>query len=188
VPDHYSDGTHAVRLAEKVDPTERMQEEIAWLRQTIYVRPIWERPVLSFDYNMFVNDILDYSDFHVWLTRSDGALVSEVLRDGFIACTFDVQGNPYPPDPAQDLGWRSARFDLSPYKGQTIRIVFENRNLHANLSWGIWTYLDNVRVVDEGPDAEPPGPHFLYLPLAGHQPCDPVASGPQIRSIGRSRR
>jgi hypothetical protein len=39
----------------------------------MYIRPEWEWPVLTFHYRMFVNDTIDYSDFHVWLTRSNGA-------------------------------------------------------------------------------------------------------------------
>ena len=36
----------------------------------MYVRPEWDRPVLTFHYRMYVNDILDYSDFYMWLSRS----------------------------------------------------------------------------------------------------------------------
>jgi hypothetical protein len=49
------------------------------------------------------------------------------------------------------MGWRTASYDLSPFKGRHVRLIFENRNLHGNLSLGNWTILDDVRVVDAGP-------------------------------------
>jgi hypothetical protein len=36
-------------------------------------------------------------------------------------------------------------------RGQHVRLIFENRNLHDDLSLGIWTSVDDVRVVDAGP-------------------------------------
>ena len=59
--------------------------------------------------------------------------------------------------------------------------MFENRNLHdapGFESMGIWTVLDDVRVVDAGPLPALPGPHRSYLPLVMSRPiCDPVVSG-----------
>ena len=49
------------------------------------------------------------------------------------------------------MGWRTASYDLSAFVGQNVRLVFENRNLHGGISWGIWTVVDDVRVVDAGP-------------------------------------
>jgi hypothetical protein len=115
----------------------------AWLRQTIYVPPVWARPELSFRYRIYANDILDYSDFYVWLGRENGAQLALVLRDG--------HPGPQAPLPATDSGWRETTYDLSAFRGQNVRLVFEARNLHDNRSWGIWTFLDDVRVVDAGP-------------------------------------
>jgi len=177
-------GSQAAQLGVSVPQTEQ-PKGMAWLRQTIYVRPEWERPVLTFRYRMFVNDIVHYSDFHVWLTRTDGAWLAEITRDGFRSC----QGNVAPPV-GYDLGWRAASFDLSPFKGRNVRLVFENRNLH-DTSWGIWTVVDEVRVVDAGPlpDVPLPGPYRYYFPLAMSSPsCDPVVTGLQVEAALRPSR
>ena len=64
-------------------------------------------------------------------------------------------------------------YDLSAYKGQYVRLVFSNRNLWP-ISWGILTYVDDVKVVDAGPLPTPSGSELLYLPLVNNQTCDPV--------------
>ena len=52
----------------------------------------------------------------------------------------------------RDTTWaRTASYDLSAFKGQNVRLVFANRNLHGEMSLGIWTVVDDVRVVDAGP-------------------------------------
>jgi hypothetical protein len=65
-------------------------------------------------------------------------------------------------------------FDLSSFKGQHIRLVFLNRNLWP-ASWGIWSYVDDVRVLDAGP-LPPPGSNHVYLPGIANQRCDAVIS------------
>jgi hypothetical protein len=156
---------------------------VAWLRQTMYIRPEWDRPILAFRYRMFVNDIIHYSDFHVWLTRTNGAWLADILRDGFRSC----DDPPTAPPAGHDLGWRTASYDLSPFKGQNVRLVFENRNLHDN-SWGIWTVVDDVRVVDAGPRPAPPGPHQTHLPLISDLSCDPVVTEQGFESLDRPER
>jgi len=144
-------------------------ENKSWVYQTIYVDPTWARPIFNFKYNMFVNDILDYSDFFVEI--QDGAghdHLATVIRDGYQPC---VPGTA--PAAGTNLGWRSVNYDLSAYKGQHIRLVFSNRNLWP-ISWGIWTYVDDVKVVDAGPLPSPAGSELLYLPLVNNQTCDPV--------------
>ena len=101
--------------------------------------------MLNFRYRMFGNGIMDYSDFYVWLSRSDGAWLADVLRDGY------EDPKDYAPPPGHDMDWRTASFGLTPWKGQHVRLIFENRNLHDGISLGIWTQLDDVRVVDAGP-------------------------------------
>ena len=55
------------------------------------------------------------------------------------------------------MGWRTASYDLTAFKGQHVRLIFENRNLYGGNpdpeknSRGIWTLVDDVRVVDAGP-------------------------------------
>ena len=69
-----------------------------------------------------------------------------------------------------------------------MRLVFENRNLWPN-SWGIWTYVDDVRVVDAGPLPAPPGPYRAYFPIAMSSPtCDPVVYGLGAESVVRPGR
>jgi hypothetical protein len=178
---------HGAKAARLGEPTPRTEHEqgMAWLHQTIYIRPEWERPILTFHYRMFVNDIIHYSDFHVWLPKSNGAWLAEIKRDGFRSCCDP----PLAPPPGYDLGWRTASYDLSAFKGQTVRLVFENRNLHGGYSWGIWTYLDDVRVVDAGPLPTPPGPPRAYLPVVtSNPPCDPVVGGLGIKTMASPRR
>jgi hypothetical protein len=127
--------------------------------------------MLSFRYRMFANDIIHFSDFNAWISRSNGAWLADVVRDGFRSC-YDP---PRAPPAGHDLGWRTASYDLSAFKGETVRIVFENRNLHSGYSLGIWTYVDDVRVVDVGPQPSSPGSHRSYLSLVKTDPgCDPV--------------
>ena len=42
----------------------------AWAYTNFYVRPEWSRPMLSFRYNMYVNDTRDFSDFSGLLQQS----------------------------------------------------------------------------------------------------------------------
>jgi hypothetical protein len=135
-------GRRAVRLGQPV-PAAPQPYGKAWLRQTMYVRPEWQRPVLTFHYRLFVNDVVEHSDMIVWLSRIDGAWLADIVRDGY--------SGPRAPPPAHDMGWRGTEYDLSAHKGQHVRLIFENRNLHGNMSLGIWTLIDDVRVVDAGP-------------------------------------
>jgi hypothetical protein len=145
-------GNRAVQLGEVV-PQEPQPQGKAWLRQTTYIRPEWGWPVLTFHYRIFANDILDYCDLYVWLSTPNGAWLADVLRDGFRS----DQDPPVAPPEGYDLGWRKARYDLSALKGQNVRLVFENRNLHSGSSLGIWTVVDDVRVLD--------WPYSVYLPV-----------------------
>jgi hypothetical protein len=169
---HAYTGTYAALLGEPTEATPK-ERGMAWLRQTMYIRPEWERPVLTFHYRMFVNHTIDWSDFRVWLTRSNGALLDEIKRDGYDSL--------YLPPPGHDMGWRTASYDLSGFKGQTVRVVFENRNLHRG-SRGIWTYVDDVRVVG--------WPYSVYLPMVmnGYSTYDSVVGGLGVESMVRPPR
>ncbi|MBW6474534.1 MAG: hypothetical protein K0B14_15515, partial [Anaerolineaceae bacterium] len=161
-------GSYSLQLGKTVSQTEQGLGD-AWAHTTFYVRPEWDRPMLSFKYNMFVNDIMDYSDFFVAIQDGVGLNhLQTVLRDGYQPCTPGVA-----PAAGTNLGWRTARFDLSAYKGQHIRLVFSNRNLWP-ISWGIWTYVDDVRVIDAGPLPTIDNPYISYLPLVSYSYCDPV--------------
>lgn len=138
-----------------------------WIYTNFYIDPSWTRPILTFNYKMHVNDNMHYSDFLVAVQYGVG-LSHEVtvVRDGYIPCS----GN-YAPRPGRDLGWRTAGYDLSAYKGQHIRVVFSNRNLWPD-SLGIWTNVDNVRVLDAGPVPPAAGPYTSNLPLINLYKCD----------------
>jgi len=163
-----SQGTYSLQLAQPVTQSAQGEGQ-AWAHQTFYVRPEWDRPMLSFKYNMYVNDIMDYSDFFVAIQDGVGLNhLATVVRDGYQPC---IPGTA--PAAGTNLGWRSVTYDLSAYKGQHIRLVFSNRNLWP-ISWGIWTYVDDVKVVDAGPLPPPAGPERLYIPLVNKITCDPV--------------
>jgi len=165
---HAYQGSYSLLLGQPVPQTEQW-EGSAWAHQTIYVDPSWSRPRLTFNYDLFVNDIMDYSDFLVEIQDGVGLNhLATVVRDGFQPCTPGI-----PPPPGKDLGWRSGSYDLSAYKGQYIRVVFSIRNLWPD-SWGIWSYVDNVRVLDAGPFPPVIGPIFNFMPLVSHQKCDVV--------------
>lgn len=165
-----TDGENAVQLGRQV-PQETQDRGVVWIYQTVFVDSNWQRPLLSFDYRMLVNDTIDYSDFHVWISSSQGSWKALVLRDGFRSCNSPATA---PPE-GFDLGWRSATYDLNRFKGQTIRIRFENRNLHHNLSLGAWTYVDNIKVLDVAKPVVPLGPSMSYLPLISWETCDKIA-------------
>ena len=159
-------GNYGMRLGQPVAQEEQSQRE-AWAYTNFYVDPTMSKPVLKFKYRMYVNDIIDYSDFFVAVQDGVGLNHLEtVLRDGYNPC------NPgEPPSAGQDLGWRTASFDLTKYKGQHIRVNFSNRNLWPMKSWGIWTDIDDVMVWDEGP-LPYIGPYRIDLPMIFNRSCD----------------
>jgi DNA-binding beta-propeller fold protein YncE len=160
------EGMFSVRLGVPVPQIEQGFSQ-AVATSTFFVDPGMIRPLLHFNYKMFVNDNLYYSDFLVEVQTGDGrSNKAVVLHDGYLPCT----GN-YAPRPGRDLGWRTGSFDLSAYKGQHVRIVFSNRNLWPD-SLGIWTNVDNVRVLDAGPLPPAVGPYKLNLPLINLYKCD----------------
>ena len=127
--------------------------------------------MLSFAYRIYTSDRVDQSDVHVWLSRTDGTPLATVLRDGFRSC----DDPPLPPPPGYSPGWRTATHDLSAYRGQNVRIVFETRNLRPGSASDIWALVDDVRVLDAGPLPELPGPYREYVPgLWNARHCDPV--------------
>lgn len=168
ISNHAWQGSYSFRLGEPVAQTEQGKNEVRSY-QTFYVDPSWERPVLSFKYNMFVNDIMDYSDFLVAIQDGVGLNhLATVVRDGFQPCIPRV-----PPSEGRDLGWRSVTYNLSAYKGQTIRVVFANRNLWP-ISWGIWTYIDDVQVIDAGSLPPITGTFLEFLPVVNSYRCDSI--------------
>jgi hypothetical protein len=81
----------------------------------------------------------DYLD--VVLENTSGDVLEYLLRDGF---TGEWQ-----PDTLHDLGWRQGSFDLSAYRGQTIRVRFANFNTGGSTNdpgLNTYTYVDDVMV------------------------------------------
>lgn len=159
-------GNYSMLLGESVPQIEQGISK-SWAYTNFFIDPNWERPVLTFNYKMQVNDNMHYSDFLVAVQYGVGlSHVATVVRDGYLPCT----GN-YAPRPGRDLGWRTGSYDLSAFKGQHVRVVFSNRNLWPD-SLGIWTNVDNVRVLDAGPIPPAAGLYRLNLPLIGINKCD----------------
>ncbi len=159
-------GNHSVRIGVPVLQAEQGITQ-AVTSSTFYIDPDMNRPLLTFSYRLYVNDIIHYSDFLVEIQTGDGrSNLAVVLHDGYQPCT----GN-YAPKAGRDLGWRTATYDLSAYKGEHIRVVFSNRNLWPD-SLGIWTNVDDVRVLDAGPLPPLSGPYKQHLPLAKNGGCD----------------
>ena len=160
------EGEYSVRIGVPVPQVEQGKKQ-AVASATFFVAPEMVRPLLTFNYRMFVNDNIHYSDFLVEVQTGDGqSNKAVVLHDGYQPCS----GN-YAPRPGRDLGWRTGSYDLSAFKGQHVRIVFSNRNLWPD-SLGIWTNVDNVRVLDAGPIPPAAGPYTVNLPLIGLNKCD----------------
>jgi hypothetical protein len=140
-----------------------------------------------FWYRMVTNDIIHYSDFRAYLLNSDGDEGEMIKRDGFRACEFNEDGNALPPTAKFDLSWRRASYDLSRFRGQAVTLVFGINNLHEGESMGIWTYVDDVRVVDAGPLPTSPGlpTRYLYLPLVmrRYAMCDPIPTPTGMRAM-----
>ena len=159
-------GDYSMLLGEPVPQMEQGQST-AWAYSNFFIDPSMARPVLTFNYKLHVNDNIHYSDFIVTVQNGVGDRTERVvIRDGYLPCT----GN-YAPRPGRDLGWRAGTYDLSAFKGQHVRIVFSNRNLWPD-SLGIWTNVDNVRVLDAGPIPPAAGLYRLNLPLIGINKCD----------------
>ena len=109
----------------------------SWIYQDFTIPADAPSPTLSFAYRIFTNDILAWASFRVEIRDLHNVTIAEVLRDGYA-----------PPDNIaicyNDLGWRSKDgYDLSKFKGRTIRLWFEIRNEHDG-GLGIWTYVDDV--------------------------------------------
>jgi len=151
ISDHAQQGFNALQLGVPVDQDFQGIGD-AWAYQVVYIRPEWYFPVLSFQYNVFTNDIVEYSDFLVEIQDGVGLNhLATVVRDGYQSETKEIL-----PDPGTDLGWKTVTYDLSAFRGQTIRIAFSNRNLLPE-SKGVWSFLDDVKLTDET--------EWVYMPL-----------------------
>lgn len=150
-------GEWAIRLGEFVlpDPAGYPQGS-AWMYQDVTVPADWERPTLHFCYHIITHDIIHWSDFRVLIRRPDGPqqVLAEVLRAGFDDGTGSAFYN-------NDLGQARYTYDLSAFRGRTVRLFFESRNIW-DTARGLWTYVDDVMIFDARGRA--------MLPLIVHGP------------------
>jgi sugar lactone lactonase YvrE len=139
-------------------PNEINQQGIgsAWISQVFYV-PYGNFSVLTFNYDVFTQDIIDRSDFIVEIQDAVGlSNKSIVIRDGYVPSGLGEM-----PEGIVELGWKSITYSLAQYRGKFIRLVISNRNLSPN-SNGIWSYVENISV-NEAP--LPPLKYKIYLPI-----------------------
>jgi len=203
--------THDSRAIQLGEPMQAVTQPVgvARLHQKIGKIPSnWVQPVLTFDYRIHANCTYQYADFCVRICLTSTNCLTEMVRlssncqtwtrnttsmityrDGFHSC-FDgapEPGDSYDPGPKHqpyDTDWRTGYYDLSEFIGETVWLVFENKHVWPYRNGGIWTYVDDVRIVDAGRPSPPPGPQRIYLPIImkRYNSCDPepesdVASG-----------
>lgn len=148
------EGHWAAQLGEqRADRVNRGRGQ-AVISQTVTIPADWTSPFLTLCYRIFANDVIGFSAFAVEIGHELG--VDRVFEAG-------VPGN-VAPTPGTDLGWRIFDRDLSRWIGEEITIRLINEDKHEN-SWGTWTYVDHVMVVNR--------PYRMYLPLiavSGNKP------------------
>jgi hypothetical protein len=112
----------------------------SWMYQDFTVPADAPSPTLAFSYRIFTNDILAWASFQVEIRDLNNVTIAQVLRDGYNPGTnMAICYN--------DRGWRSVDgYDLSRFKGRTIRLWFDIRNEYDG-GLGIWTYVDDVTVM-----------------------------------------
>jgi len=151
ISDYAKQGNTALQLGGVVDQIPQGVGD-AWAYQVVYIKPEWVLPEFTFKYNVVTNDNIEYSDFLVEIQDGVGLNhLTTVVRDGYVS-----EAKSGLPEQATDLGWKTVTYDLSTFRGQTIRLAFSNRNLWPE-SNGIWTYLDDVKIADES--------EKVFLPL-----------------------
>ena len=106
----------------------------SWIYQDLTIPAGALSPTLAFAYRIFTNDVLDWASFRVEIRDLHNEPIAEVLHEGHDdrICY-------------EDLGWTLHSYNLSPFRGMTVRLWFEVRNEHDE-GWGIWTYVDDVTV------------------------------------------
>ncbi|MFQ5858638.1 MAG: hypothetical protein ACE5LU_23810, partial [Anaerolineae bacterium] len=155
-----SEGALAARLGDPVEAVDH-PAGTSWVSQTIHIPRVMRLPELIFDYRIITNDIIHWASFRAEVHDSNGQWLETLLRDG-----YDPRNGAA--IPGYDMGWQVGRFDLSAYRGLTIQLYFESRNEHDK-GWGIWTYLDNVRVIDRSQV-------FVPVVMRNHQGVVPTAT------------
>ncbi len=161
-----SRASHAVQcrysalLGKATDPTPQGVSD-AWAHTTVFVPAEWSHPELGFQYDVVTNDTQANASFFVEVQDVFGQNHLATL----LAAGAPGSGGQVPP--GDDLGWQSARFDLSAYKGQYIRLVFSVKNLQAG-SLGVWAYIDGVTIRDAAASIAFPTGKLNFLPMISH--------------------
>jgi hypothetical protein len=93
-------------------------------------------PQLSLYYRVFTHDKLNADKFDRFEVYIHGTLLR---RFGNTSPTYGCPN-------VRDLGWQQFTYDLSPYRGQTIRLRLVNV-AHPDDWFGTWTYVDEVQVI-----------------------------------------
>ncbi len=142
VTDTVHSGAQALLLGKPVPPTPQLTSH-AQISTTLSIPVGMAQPTLHYWYRMFTNDIRDYSRFKVILVDANG--VSHLLAD----LGYTSPNNTPPQEPGYDMQWQEGIHDLSAYRGQRVTLYFRNENTHPGISWGAWTYLDDVDLQDD---------------------------------------
>ncbi len=116
--------------------------------QTITVPNVQDMPAprLQFRYHIFTYDVLwgaqtqrFYDSFNAGVSDPGQISPTYVFTDGNRTQNYDA---------LMDLGWREGSMDLRPYAGRTIRVCLANIT-RVDRTYNTWTYVDDVRVVNQ---------------------------------------
>lgn len=139
---------YSMRLGAQIDPADQGLTE-AWAYQTFTIPVGSIHNQLSFNYRVYTNDVIANSDFSVLIYDGNGLeKLEEIVHAGVPAANLM-------PTAGTDLGWRTVSFNLDAYRGRSVRILFQVRNLRENAQ-EIWALVERVELHNQ---------HGLYLPL-----------------------
>jgi len=133
-------GNYAAVLGEENDPCQSVIGESgftlrSWIYHDVWV-PSSGSPQLTFYYRILTYDKLNgdkYDRFEVYI---NGTLLG---RFGNTSSNYSCS------NPINDLGWHEFTYDLSAYRGQTIRLQLVNIT-DPDKSYSTWTYIDDVEI------------------------------------------
>ncbi|MFP4394502.1 MAG: hypothetical protein ACLFTI_04480 [Anaerolineales bacterium] len=129
-------GSYAAVLGQENAPCETGKGGLvgqSWIYQDIEV-PNSSSPQLSLYYRIFTYDKLNADEYDRFEVFIGGTLLGRFGNTGQQGC----------PD-VKDLNWQQFTYDLSAYRGQTIRLRLVNIT-HPDDWFGTWTYVDDVSV------------------------------------------
>jgi len=135
---HHS-GSYAAVLGQESAPCQRGSGGLvgqSWLYQDITV-PTSGSAQLTFYYRIFTYDKVNADKYDRFEVYVNGTLLSRLGNTNL--------GNYGCSKPINDLGWQLFSYDLSAYRGQTIRLQLVNVT-NPDDWYGTWTYVDDVTV------------------------------------------